>query len=214
MRSRVAAATLAILAAGATLAAAAAQPTGPANALQGFSQNRDKPIKIDAAALEVRDKSKTATFSGNVVVVQGDTTLRCKTLDVFYEDDGAAGQTQKLNLSGKQRIRKLEARGGVVVTQKDQTATGETGVFDMAANTLTLNGNVVMSQGQNVLRGQRLSVDLITGVSRVESGKSSSGRVQGVFLPSGGSAGAAPAAPEPKPEARPGRPASSSRPGS
>jgi lipopolysaccharide export system protein LptA len=87
-------------------------------------------------------------------------------------------------------------------------------VFDMAANTLTLNGNVVMSQGQNVLRGQRLSVDLITGVSRVESGKSSSGRVQGVFLPSGGSNGAAPATTEPKPEARPGRPASSSRPGS
>ncbi len=39
--------------------------TGPPNAVQGFSQNRDKPIQIDAARLEVRDKSKIATFFGD-----------------------------------------------------------------------------------------------------------------------------------------------------
>ena len=48
------------------------------NALQGFSQNKDQPIHIEAATLEVHDKAKTATFSGNVQVVQGDTTMRCK----------------------------------------------------------------------------------------------------------------------------------------
>jgi len=36
------------------------------------------------ATLEVRDKDKTATFSGNVRVTQGDTGLRCKLLQVFY----------------------------------------------------------------------------------------------------------------------------------
>ncbi|WP_204272946.1 LptA/OstA family protein, partial [Enterobacter hormaechei] len=46
--------------------------TGVPNAMQGFSQNRDKPIQIDAASLEMRDKDKAATFSGNVKVVQGD----------------------------------------------------------------------------------------------------------------------------------------------
>ena len=49
---------------------------------------------------------------------------------------------------GEQRIKQLEARGGVVVTQKDQTATGELGIFDMQTNTVTLTGNVVMTQGQ------------------------------------------------------------------
>jgi lipopolysaccharide export system protein LptA len=88
---------------------------------------------------------------------------------------------------GQQKIKRLEARGGVVVTQKEQTATGETGVFDMKANTVTLTGNVVMTQGQNVLRGDRLVVDLTSGVSRVESGKNGQGRVQGLFQP--GSAG-------------------------
>ena len=64
-------------------------PSGPPNALQGFSQNRDKPIKISSASLEVRDKDKVATFSGDVHLVQGDTTLRSKSLVVFYNDESA-----------------------------------------------------------------------------------------------------------------------------
>lgn len=171
-----------------------AQPAkGPPNALQGFSQNRDQPVHIDAATLEVREKDKVATFSGDVHVTQGDTNLRCKTLVVFYEQDDAKGDNSKTTLKaarpgpgGQQRIKRLEARGGVVVTQKDQTATGETGVFDMKTNTVTLIGKVLMTQGQNVLRGNRLVVDLTSGVSRVESGKDGHDRVQGLFLPSNG----------------------------
>ena len=51
--------------------------------------------------------------------------------------------------AGQGKIRRLEARGNVVVTQKEQTATGDTGIFDMAENTVTLNGNVIVSQGTN-----------------------------------------------------------------
>ena len=70
--------------------------TGVPNAMQGFSQNRDQPIQIESATLEMRDKKKEATFSGNVKVIQGDTTMTSKTLVVFYEFGfgrrGAAGQ--------------------------------------------------------------------------------------------------------------------------
>ena len=168
-----------------------AQPTkGPPNALQGFSQNRDQPVHIEAATLEVRDKDKVATFSGNVHVTQGDTGMRCKSLVVFYEQEGDTDNNKSVALAnpgpgGQQRIKRLEARGGVVVTQKEQTATGDLGLFDMQTNTVTLTGNVVMTQGQNVLRGDRLVVDLTSGVSRVESGKNGQGRVQGLFLPGG-----------------------------
>ena len=165
-------------------------PHGPPNALQGFSQNRDQPVHIEAATLEVRDKQKQATFSGDVRVKQGDTGLRCKSLVVFYEQDGeAADQRKTLQAAtpgpgGEQRIKRLEAHGGVVVTQKEQTATGDLGVFDMKANTVTLTGNpVVMTQGQNVLRGEKLVVDLTSGISRVESNKGGQGRVQGLFQP-------------------------------
>jgi len=165
---------------------------GPPNALQGFSQNRDQPVHIEAATLEVRDKEKQATFSGNVRVTQGDTGLRCKSLVVFYDQGGENGTGSSMKAAtpgpgGQQKIKKLEARGGVVVTQKEQTATGDLGLFDMRTNTVTLSGNVVMTQGQNVLRGERLVVDLTSGVSRVESGKNGQGRVQGLFMP--GSAG-------------------------
>jgi lipopolysaccharide export system protein LptA len=183
-------------------AQAAAAPSGPPNALQGFSQNRDKPIKISSASLEVRDKDKVATFSGDVHLIQGDTTLRSKTLVVFYDDDSAPKDAKDSAPAAKpvkptpvaagaadpppmsQQIRRVEAKGGVLVTQKDQTATGESGVFDMQANTVTLLGNVVIAQGQNVVKGDRLTVDLTSGVSRVECGKTQGQcRVQALIQP-------------------------------
>jgi len=175
-------------------ATTAAVSKGPPNALQGFSQNRDQPVHIEAATLEVRDKDKVATFSGDVKVQQGDTGLRCKSLVVFYEQGGEGDQTNSANTmpaaeagpGGQQRIKRLEARGGVVVTQKEQTATGELGVFDMKTNTVTLTGNVIMTQGKNVLRGEKLVVDLTSGVSKVEAGKSANGRVQMLLQPGSG----------------------------
>src|SRR5580692_7745553 len=71
-------------------ASAQSTVTGVPNAMQGFSQNRDQPIQIEAASLEMRDKKKEATFTGNVKVVQGDTTMTSKVLVVFYESSQAA----------------------------------------------------------------------------------------------------------------------------
>jgi lipopolysaccharide export system protein LptA len=178
-------------------AAAQSAVNGVPNAMQGFSQNRDQPIQIDAATLEMRDKKKEATFAGNVKVVQGDTTMTSKTLVVFYESASAAAapaanpktaakstpiQSATPGPGGTSSIKRLEARGNVVVTQKDQVVTGETAVFDTKTNLVTMLGGVILTQGKNVLRGDRLMVDMTTGVSRVES---DSGRVQGLFQSSG-----------------------------
>src|SRR5690348_220582 len=167
--------------------------SGVPNAMQGFSQNRDQPIQIEAATLEMRDKKKEATFSGNVKVVQGDTTMTSRTLVVYYESgksanarsDAPAKTTMAAATpgpSGASSIKRLEAKGNVVVTQKDQVVTGETAVFDTKTNLVTMLGGVVLTQGKNVLRGDRLIVDMTTGVSRVES---NNGRVQGLFQSSG-----------------------------
>src|SRR6202790_677872 len=187
---------LAMIAAGD--AGAQSAVNGVPNAMQGFSQNRDQPIQIEAAELEMRDKKKEATFSGNVKVVQGDTTMTSKSLVVFYDSTPAPSAAPAANAKaaaksapiqsatpgpgGSSSIRRLEAKGGVVVTQKDQVVTGETAVFDTRANLITMLGGVVLTQGKNVLRGDRLVVDMTTGVSRVES---DSGRVQGLFQSSG-----------------------------
>jgi lipopolysaccharide export system protein LptA len=166
------------------------QDTGVPNALQGFATNKDQPVQIEAASLEVRDKDKMAVFIGNVVVTQGDTVMKCKELRVFYapqdsKDGGkpnaATSGTMKAakpGPGGRQGISRLEALGGVIVTTKDQTATGAKGVFEMKTNTITLSGGVVITQGSNVLKGERLVVDLTTSFAKVEAG---SGCVQGMF---------------------------------
>jgi lipopolysaccharide export system protein LptA len=157
----------------------APQNQGPPNALQGFSQNRDQPVKIQADGLVVRDKDKVATFTGNVHVTQGDTEMRSKALVVYYVDSSKPGPAPANTMkaaqpapgSGDQQIRRIEATGGVLVTQKDQNAAGDSGIFDMQANTVTLNGHVVVTRGKDVVRGQRLVVDLDSGVSRIDGGR-------------------------------------------
>jgi lipopolysaccharide export system protein LptA len=171
---------------------------GVPNAVQGFSQNRDQPIQIEAATLEMRDKKKEATFSGNVKVVQGD-TMTSKILVVFYDSATVPASAPAANSrravksappiqsatpgpGGSSSIRRLEAKGGVVVTQKDQVVTGQAAVFDTRTNLITMLGGVVLTQCKNVVRGDRLLVDMTTGVSRVES---DSGKVQALVNQSG-----------------------------
>jgi len=174
---------VAAVAAALLTAPAVAQPIGaPPNALQGFAVNRNKPTRITSATLEVRDKEKKAIFIGNVVVAQGDVTMKSATLDVFYDQDGNAGETRPTQPGqpDQQQIRRIEAKGGVVVTQREQTATGETATFDMPTNTVELIGNVVITQGPQIVRGERLKVDMTSGVSEVFGGV---GGVQAVFTP-------------------------------
>jgi lipopolysaccharide export system protein LptA len=186
----------------------------PMQGLQG--QNKDLPIHIEAATLEVHDKAKTATFSGNVQVVQGDTTMRCKSLVVFYgADEGASAAKPAATArpataapatapatatagpatatpgmpQGAQSIRRIEARGGVTVVTKDQNASGELGVYDLKSKTITLTGNVVVSQGKNVLHGERVVVDTATGNARVESGATAHDRVRALIQPGKGANG-------------------------
>ena len=200
---------LALIAPGGAVAQGAV--SGVPNAMQGFSQNRDQPIQIEAASLEMRDKKKEATFAGNVKVVQGDTTMTSKILVVFYDSGPAApatppppanakaGKSAPMQSAtpgpgGSSSIRRLEAKGSVVVTQKDQVVTGEIAIFDTKANQMTMGGGVVLTQCKNVLRGDRLKVDMTTGVSRVES---DSGKVQGMFDQGSQGCASAPGAPPP-----------------
>jgi len=209
---------------------AAAQPAQqPSGAMQGFQVNRDLPVKIESATLEVRDKSHQATFSGDVKLTQGETTIQCKALVVFYEDtaapapappkkgapaaQAAAPKAAAPGLGGNQSIKRVEAKGDVLVTQKDQTAKGDNGIYDIKTNSITLIGNVVVTQGQNVLRGERMVVDLASGVTRVES--KASGRVEGMFNPGAAPSPTPPPAPAPPPQkdAKPAPPPAKSVPG-
>jgi len=160
-----------------------------------FRRNRDQPIQIEAAELEMRDKKNEATFSGNV---KGGAGRHHHDLEDARgvlrfgagprraggrgqgkgRESGARMQAAAPGPSGSSSIKRLEASGNVVVTQKDQVVTGDNAIFDTKTNLITMLGGIVLTQGKNVLRGDRLLVDMTTGVSRVES---DSGRVQGLF---------------------------------
>ena len=195
-------AVMAVLLAPGLAAAQAPRPAAgpPVQSLLQGGQDKDQPVQIEAASLEVRDKNKTATFAGDVQVVQGDTTMKCQKLVVFYGQEVGIGQggaqagapkpDTKPALAGPkgaQNIRRIEARGGVTVITKDQNASGDLGVYDLIAKTITLTGNVVVSQGQNVIHGERVVVDTVSGNARVESNNQGGGgtpsRVRALIQP-------------------------------
>ncbi|MBE7247996.1 MAG: organic solvent tolerance protein OstA, partial [Actinomycetospora chiangmaiensis] len=138
------------------------------------------PIKIDADRLDVFDRENRAVFAGNVVAVQGDSTIRCSTMTVTYKrgketpGKGARGETAEASEAAPPRnpaengIQKVDCAGPVTVVQKDQVATGDHAEFDQDAKRIVLTGNVVLSQCQNVTRGQRLVYDMNTGRANMD----------------------------------------------
>nr|WP_319385665.1 LptA/OstA family protein [uncultured Roseibium sp.] len=145
----------------------------------GFGSNDGEPIEIEASELLVEDNNNTATFVGDVVVVQGETSLETERLKVFYAGSGASTGEGAV----QQRISRLEAEGGVFVTSKDQTAKGDAASFDMNKEIMVMTGSeVVLSQGPNVVVGNKLTVNLKTGQANLTAAK---GKVAG----SGGGGG-------------------------
>ncbi|WP_373236480.1 LptA/OstA family protein [Cohaesibacter celericrescens] len=151
-----------------------------ADVASGLRTDPDAPIEIEADQLDIYDQKKLAVFKGNVRAQQGETILNTATLTIHYSG-GGAGTAQS--------ITRLEAIGGVQISQKDQKATGSTAYVDMVKEVITLSGNVVLSQGANVLRGSKLTIDMQSGAARLASSSASSGtgnkpkRVQGLFIP-------------------------------
>ena len=179
------------------------------NAFGGLSQSSNEPIDIESDLLVVHDKEKYATFSGNVKAVQGTTILRAKELNVHYlggdklapgPKKDAGGQTSALpatkvadgqgaaaaDSNGNAQITKIEAKGDVVITSdKDQTTTSEWAIYDLPSQMVTVGGNVVLTQGETVLKGDRLVIDLKSGESRFENTGNSTagGRIRALFMP-------------------------------
>jgi lipopolysaccharide export system protein LptA len=181
----------ALLAAGIALSGAAA---GGARA-QSLQHDSSLPIEITADALEVLRNEQIATFTGNVDAIQGDMVLSADLLRVFYGDNGAADASGP---AGANSIRRIEAEGNVFLSSPRETAQGDAGVYDVASNQLTMEGAVVLTRDDNVIRGQRLEVDLVSGRSQVfaavpsTEGGSAPQRVRALFTPEGPAPAAAP----------------------
>jgi lipopolysaccharide export system protein LptA len=116
----------------------------------------------------------TGTYSGNVIITQGDIRMRANTV--------------RINVINN-KPDKIYASGNVVVDSASGTATGDAGVYDVAPRLVTLTGHVVLTKDKNVMRGAQLTVNLVTGVAQLGGGggvtgtHGGGGRVQGLFTP-------------------------------
>lgn len=143
-----------------------------------------EPIKIDSDRLDVYDKEQRAVFQGNVVAVQGETTIRCTTMTVFYERQSQQGEKKAAPTTPSAQndsVKQIDCAGPVTVVSKDQVATSDNATFDRAANKVVLTGNATLSQCQNVTRGEKIVYDLNTQVANVETAPG--GRVRALFVP-------------------------------
>ncbi len=166
---------------------APAKKTERRGPLGGFSTNSKEPIQIEAKRLDVFDKEGKAVYSGDVVAVQGKSTLRCSKLDIFYEqsDNAGAGAEKPAKAAasnGGKSIKRLECSGPVSMVSETQTATGDFGVYEAASEVVTLTGKqVVLADGPNIQNGTKLVYNTQTGVAVVTA--ESQGRVGGIFIP-------------------------------
>jgi lipopolysaccharide export system protein LptA len=133
-------------------------------AFGGLKQDTNLPVDIGADSLTVNNADGTATFSGNVLVGQGDMRLKAGEIQVVYGTDGKS-------------IQRLLATGGVTLTTGGEAAEAATAEYTIASGQVVMTGDVLLTQGQSALSGQKLIIDLTAGTGRME------GRVQTTFLP-------------------------------
>ncbi|HWU62983.1 MAG TPA: LptA/OstA family protein [Ensifer sp.] len=150
-----------------------------ASKMDGIALSNDKPIHIESDKLEIKDKENRADFTGNVVATQGTTMLKSKTMTVYYKSsgkDGAPAAGGAMSNAGNGDIDRILVNGGVVLNSDKQTATADSGHFEMAQQLIVLEGKqVVLSDGNNVFTGCRLTVHMDTGQAQLDS---CGGRVQ------------------------------------
>jgi lipopolysaccharide export system protein LptA len=156
---------------GAFLAAMSVSVASADTTATGFGLSKkdaNAPIEVSADRFDADFNSKQGTYSGNVLVKQGDMHLRADKVRVNV----VAGKPDK-----------IFANGNVVVTAPNGNAQGDNGVYDVGPRLITLTGHVLLTKEKNVMRGSTLTVNLITGQAQLGAKAMPGGRVQGLFTP-------------------------------
>ncbi len=139
----------------------------------------DKPIEITADSLEVIQPQRTATFKGNVKAVQGNVVLNADAMTVHYRE-----QDERKQAGLDNAVSRIVATGKVFLSTPGETASGAKGIYDVDAKKVYLSDNVVLTRGENVLKGSKLVYDFAKGQSVVTAGgQEDGGRVKAVFVP-------------------------------
>ena len=119
------------------------------------------PIRVKADRSEVLARQSRVLLIDNVDITQGDARLRADRVTLNY---GPGGGTTTSGLgSGFGDIKTMTAQGRVFYVTPDLKATGDNGVYNAETDTITLTGNVVLVRGEDVGKGERLTMQLEAG---------------------------------------------------
>lgn len=150
-------------------------PIVPVAARAAQGGNGKDRININAAKLDYYDKEQKLVYTGDVVAVRGDTTLKTPMLTVFLTPKQTGARPGPPTSSSQ--MRRMEASGPVTLISKDQIATGEHGIYEKSVNKIYLDGDVSLTQGPNVTKGDHIVYDMNTHQAVV------TGHVRSMFLP-------------------------------
>lgn len=163
------------------IASIAAIATAAAIGTAAVGQTRhdsNAPIDFAAQSIDLQDKANRAILSGGVKITQANMTLTAARVTVTY-----TGQV----LDGSPSVSRFDAAGGVTVVRPDQTARAQYGVYDINKRTITMMGNVTLTQGSNRVSGGRLTMNLDTGRASIDgSGVGTTKAPDGSVTQSGG----------------------------
>ena len=128
--------------------AAAPAPSGPKNPGDQFlAVQSGEPVNISADSLSVNNEARTFTYSGSVVVTQGDLTLTCATLDGTYTPEN--------------QIDQLIAKTKVTITKGPTiTASGDRAIYDAKSRIVTLTDNPQLQEGESTLTADIIKIFL------------------------------------------------------
>ena len=135
-------------------------------AFGGLSQDTSLPVEVQADTLSVNNADGTAVFDGNVLVGQGEMRLAAARVTVEYGTDGKS-------------IARLNATDGVTIANLADAAEAREAVYTIDSGQIVLTGDVLLTQGQSALSGQKLTINLKDGTGVME------GRVSTTFIPGG-----------------------------
>lgn len=183
---------------------AARAPQRPAAPSSGFAGlNGNQPIDVSSDSLEVLRDQRLTIFRGNVEAIQGDVRIRSPQLNLYSAERAGApapgSQGAALGAGNFGDVERMVAAGPVYYVTATQQAKGDQAIYEKASDTITMIGNVVVTQDKNVVAGDKLIIDQKTGHSTMVSNTPGNGpkRVRGVFYPGT----AQPAAGQPAPPA-------------
>ena len=103
------------------------------------------PITIKSNELSADNKGKVATFTGKVVAKQGDVTIYCERMTIYY------GAVQG-------DVDKIEADGNVRIVQSNRIGQSAHAVYESKEGKITLTGGSPrVTQGSDTVSGKVIS---------------------------------------------------------